>query len=120
MACLIVDPKQLTWKFPEASTALPCRVRLVVQVVNYVDEKEYIQVCPIPGIGNNRNNNEAFSIDVHNVLGQLKPESVYGGAIIGIGAFWDGIELNVFECQPINGQGLDASLLTSMSELEPI
>lgn len=120
MTRLVVDPQDLIWLFPEASSSLPCRVRLVVQVVNYIDESGHLQVCRVAGVNLSHNATDPFLVNVGTVIDQLEPESVYGGAIVAIGGFWDGVDLNVFECQNISAHGLDATVLSNMSVLEPI
>lgn len=132
MTKLILDPLSLPLEFPKASESRLHRVRILGQVVEYEDAAATLKVCKVPNIPKLHTEinlidepvPEAHTLNVNigGVLDKMNAESISIGTIVNIVGYFNGEDVNVIECYPVNGSSIiphnNVTVLTEISKLK--
>lgn len=132
MTKLILDPLSLSLEFPRASESRLHRVRVFGQVVEYDDVTATLKICKVPNIPKIHTEinlieetlPEIYTLDVNvlGVLDKMNTESISVGTIVNITGYFNGEDVNVIECYPVNGSSVipqnNLHVLSELSKLK--
>lgn len=132
MTKLILDPLSLSLEFPKASESRIHRVRILCQVVEYDDLTATLKVCKVPNIHKLHTEinlidepvAERYTLNVNlfGVLDKMNAESISVGTIVNIVGYFNGENVNVIECYPVNGSSIipenNVKVLAGISKLK--
>jgi hypothetical protein len=117
MTRLVVDPLRLKQLFADASVCTPERIRIIGQVVEYLDTDSRLTISMVPTILDAASNGKIL-VNVESIVGELSTGVTKVGAIVSIEGFYDGNDVNVFDIYEINGASLlDTNATTTMLQM---
>ncbi|CUM62799.1 uncharacterized protein PRCAT00000357001 [Priceomyces carsonii] len=115
MTKLVLDPTSLPALFPDASILNVYRVRILAQILEYIDEESHLvitKICNIKTPANQQNtvsstnNCKGIAVNIEGLTNSIGPDTIFKGAIVNINGFWDGSYIEVVQCYPVNSQTL--------------
>lgn len=116
MTRLVVDPLRLKQLFSDASVTTPERIRIIGQVVEYLDTESRLSISTIPTMLDASNG--TILVNIESIVGELSTGVTEVGAIVSIEGFYDGDDVNVFDLYEINGESLlDTNATTTMLQM---
>lgn len=132
MTKLILDPLSLSLEFPKASESRIHRVRILCQVVEYDDLTATLKVCKVPTIHKLHTEINlidepvvetcTLNVNLIGVLDKVKTEAIRVGSIVNMVGYFNGEEVNVIECYPVNGSSIipenNVKVLEEISKLK--
>lgn len=122
MTRLVVDPLRLQELFSNGSVSNPERIRMIAQVVEYLDFDSMIMVKMIPTLPDATK--DGVLINVGNIVEYLNKDVTMAGTIVSIEGFYDGITVTAFDCYAINGEALlesnSTNTMLKMTKLDNI
>ncbi|ODV78750.1 uncharacterized protein CANTADRAFT_7092 [Suhomyces tanzawaensis NRRL Y-17324] len=105
MTLLILDPCTLSETLPNASLSSPVRVRLIAQVVEYIDHEYALVIRPVNNlIGAESNGTVKVRLPTTNQ--PLDRELTSLGTIVQFDAFYDGSGMTVISCGVVDSGAL--------------
>lgn len=113
MTKLVLDPLNLSLEFPKASNSNLHRIRILAQVIAYDDDTSTLRITKVQNIPQLHtvinlideplSERDTLDLNVFNVLSTLNIEVTYPGTIVNIIGYYNGDDVNVVECYPVNG-----------------
>ncbi|KAK6462555.1 hypothetical protein DFJ63DRAFT_335874 [Scheffersomyces coipomensis] len=112
-------------KFPDACDSKIYRIRIIAQVVEYIEHESSLLLGRLPRFQSKTGDvvagNDALKVNIIDAM-PISHDLTYSGAIVNAEGYYDGNTVNVFHCFPINGQSLipdeNAGVLTELNNLE--
>lgn len=118
MSTLVVDPLTIPLKYANNSTSNPKRLRILAQVVEYLDFSSILVTKMVPSLKNA--NSIPFNIDVSAIVSDLVTEITITGSVLLIEGFYDG-SFTAFDIYPINPNDLmDPSAADTLLQMATI
>ncbi|KAK6199973.1 uncharacterized protein RJT21DRAFT_5097 [Scheffersomyces amazonensis] len=123
MTKLILDPGALDIELPDASVSNSYRIRILGQIIEYIDNESIIIIRRIPNLPckNNENLLGIIKLNVTNAM-PINGDLTHKGMLINAEGFYDGSTIDIFHCYGLNGSDIipdeNINILRQVNELK--